>query len=119
MVNLRAVVLAIGGRCAGFLLLSILGSLSPSHNFFCVEVDILLGGLEQFSDFQLAQPDAIGFHPEVDSGSAILGGVHDQTAHALFSFADIPGLYFAAVILVYRSNNFSNRSESFLKRRPI
>jgi hypothetical protein len=49
-----------------------------------VERDVLLGGLEQLGDFQLAQPDAICLYPEIYPGVAIVGGVNYQAAHAVF-----------------------------------
>jgi hypothetical protein len=43
-----------------------------------VQADILLGGGEQFRDFQLSQPNGVAFQPELDFGAAVIGVIKDK-----------------------------------------
>lgn len=70
-------------------------------NVLCVQTDVLLGGLEQLGDFQLAQPNAVGLHPEIDPGFAIVGGINNQLAHTFFPLIDfMAGLALAAAVIL-------------------
>ncbi len=74
--------------------------------------DILLGGLKQFGDFQLTQPDRLSLHPKVKPGLAVVVGVQNQFTHALFPWAVFSSLKTVMTYFVVRA---STTGCSFLK----
>lgn len=54
------------------------GQLPFDQHVAHVQADVLFGGLEQFGEFDLVQPDGATFRAQEDPGLTILGGVDQQ-----------------------------------------
>jgi hypothetical protein len=75
--------LTVCGSCQG-ILDSCLGQQLPVRkDVFFMQRDVLLGGLEQLGNFQLAQPDGFRLHVQVKTGLSVVAGIQNQAAHAL------------------------------------